>query len=196
MNTPKQKRRHKPKNVSSKNSGKRFVLALENQEYALKFALILSEFEHLDSMLMPQVLWRLMGSKHSDVSGYIYRTLRNPSLKLSILKTLLERSSVNVHHPDQYDQILTLYEEVRGRRNDYAHGLWYTRDGDGAVFLAKRDDDGLAFFEAKEEPITALGETITKIRTLKNLIYETVSVSPEELRLLSSPQPPDAPTPS
>lgn len=192
MNTPKQKRRHTPKNVSGHNSGKSFTLGLTNVDYATRFALILSEFEHLDSMLMPQVLWRLMGSKHSDVSGYIYRTLRNPNIKLDILRTLLEKSSVNVNHPDQYDEILTLYQEVRSRRNDYAHGLWYTRS-DNVVFLAKSDDDGLAFFEAKEEPLSALGEAITKIRTLKNLIFETVSLSPEEIQLLSSPPPPGAP---
>lgn len=193
MNTPKQKRRHKPKKMSRQHSGRAFTLGLTNTDYAMQFALILSEFEHLDSTMMPQVLWRLMGSKHSDVAGYIYRTLRNPNIKYSILETLLEKSSVNAEHPDEYDRILALYREVRGARNDYAHGLWYTAE-DGKVFLAKSDDDGLAFFDAKEEPITALGHALVQIRTLKNLIIDTVSISPAELRRLSSPQPPGEPT--
>lgn len=161
----------------------------------MRFALILSEFEHLDSTMMPQVLWRLMGTKHSDVAGYIYRTLRNPRIKYSILETLLEKSSVNAGHADEYDRILALYREVRGIRNNYAHGLWYTNE-DGKVFLAKSDDDDLAFFEAKEEPITELGHAITQIRTLRNLIINTVSMTPAELRLLSSPRPPGESSPS
>ena len=51
----------------------------------------------------------------------------------------------------------------------------------------------VSFFDAKEESIEALGDTITKIRALKNLIFDIISISPAELRLLSSPQTPDAP---
>lgn len=185
MSTPRRKRRHVPRTFDITPDSREWHWALSNTEYATRLASVVVEFEHLETA-MPMVLRRLLGTTRTDVAGYIYRTLRNPSIKFDILQTLLEKSASNAGLGDDYDRIISQYDEVRKGRNAYAHGLWYTAT-DGSVLLCKRNEHDLAFLDAKPEPIAALDDLLSKIRALTKLIFDTARLSADEVQLLNNP---------
>lgn len=142
-----------------------FVHGLSNPEYARKFASLVSEFEHMETH-MPNLLAALMGLEHAQSAAYVYRTLRNPSIRASVLKELLEKAPCNEALGDEFDVLLSEYEAARVQRNAYVHGLWYTSLDDRSVWFSRSDDGGLGFYKAKKEPIKNLDAVLKLIRSL------------------------------
>jgi hypothetical protein len=126
-------------------------------------------------------------------------TLRNPNIRHDILRDLLEMSPNNARLGDEYDELLSEYSALRTARNDYAHGLWFTRSRDGEVFLSKGDDHGFGYFMAKPEPITNLVKVRDRILALESKVRKTASeharaaqtkLLPDSLQPLAKPKAP------
>jgi hypothetical protein len=181
MNTPRSsKRRYEWRpDVGNVPDGP-FVSGLSNPEYASWFASVLTEFEHLESY-MPRVLAVLLGTSDDAPAGYVYRALRNPSIRYNVLRDLLEKAPHNKKRSEQYDDILAKYNVVRKGRNDYAHGLWFTQVDTKAVYLARRDDHGYAFFDAKAEPLDALKTLRAQIGELLSSLFVVVEADRRQL---------------
>jgi hypothetical protein len=168
MNIPRQKKRHKVQFELPTVPSGTYVSALANEQYAIRFARIITEFEHLESQ-MPRVLAELIGIKYiwpMSPAGYIWRVLRNPSIKTDVLRRLLEMAPNNKNADEKFDQILSEYDELRTKRNHLAHGLWFTNEEDMSVYLAISDPHGLDFMKAKPIPISDLDNLLLKIRGL------------------------------
>jgi hypothetical protein len=172
MNTPPKKRRHAPAFPDQKGAPKsgHYVGSLENEEYAKRFACILSEFEHLEAR-MPGVLAILLGTTDINSVGYVYRTLRNPNIRRDVMKALLEKAPLNKDRGEEFDALLSEYNSIRKARNDYAHGLWYTEEN-GSVMLAREAEHGFGMMEAAPEPIKELDDLVARIRKLTWSVIE------------------------
>ncbi|MTD94968.1 hypothetical protein GIW81_11565 [Hyphomicrobium sp. xq] len=176
MNTPRKKRRYKWQIDLNGGppGGEAYTCALTNEKYGALLANIISAFEHLETA-MPQLLSILLGLQDERTAGYVYRTLRNPNIRHDVLRELLEMSPNNAQLGDEYDGLLSEYSALRTARNDYAHGLWFTRSRDGAVFLSKSDDHGFGYFTATPEPIENLAKVRDRILVLESEVRKTAS---------------------
>ncbi|MGE0628147.1 MAG: hypothetical protein AB7O43_10015 [Hyphomicrobiaceae bacterium] len=167
---PKQLKRYKPPDLKKllKNRPGQWSYGLFNQKHATRYAQFLSQFEVIESS-MPFRLAQLMGlndDKQIQAAGYVYRTLRNPSIRLEVMRTLLHKAPHNKNKPDSWDYMLSEYSVVRNTRNDYAHGLWFTNDIDSTVLLAKSDPHGFAFMEAEPISTDVMDEALQRLRRL------------------------------
>jgi hypothetical protein len=81
-----------------------------------------------------------------------------------VTKALLEKAPHNADKGDEYDAVLAEFNGILEGRNAYAHGLWFTQAETGRVLLAKKDEHGFAFFDAREEPIENLQALLNQIR--------------------------------
>ena len=134
---------------------------------------------------MPRVLTVLLGLPDERPAGYVYRALRNPSARIDVLRDLLEKSPSNKNKSQQYDELISKYQTVRSGRNAYAHGLWWTDSETNAVYLARRDEHGFAFFDAQPEPLDNLKALHMQIGDLIRFLHQTIA---EDLRQLQQPQ--------
>lgn len=143
---------------------------LSNPEYAIRFAMIVSEFEHLEDA-MAAMMALLMGSPDKHSAGYILRAIRSPSARREVMTTLLQQAPHNQHLGPEYDDHLAEYTALSRARNDYVHGLWYTDEDDGSVRLARKNEHGLSFLLAAPEPIENLDNILGRIRSLRIKVY-------------------------
>ena len=119
---------------------------------------------------MPSILAILLGMADDKPAGYVYRALRNPNIRSDVMRTLLEKAPHNTHRGEEFDKLLAEYEAVRTGRNGYAHGLWYTHEETGAVFLARRDEHGYGLLQALPEPIEELDALLQRIGELSSFV--------------------------
>jgi hypothetical protein len=89
----------------------------------------------------------------------IYHTLRNPSIKLDILRTLLERAPLNSTLGPEFDGIMGGYDARRKARNDMVHGLWWT-DSAGCTYAARLSINSYPILDAKEVTAATFDELI------------------------------------
>jgi hypothetical protein len=184
MNTPRQKKRFQRLGPGSEKPQGSYVAGLNNDAFASVFARILSEFEHLETV-MPIVLEHLAQMAETRASGYIYRTLRNPSIRSDIMRKLLETAPFNKDTDERFDEILSEYDEVRRLRNQYAHGLWWTGEDGQTVCLSASDPHGYSFLEARPIETSELEETLAKVRALTKKVV-LLDILPKKL----PPKPP------
>lgn len=190
MNTPRKRRRFNiseymaASDAAPKGS---FVHALTDAEYAKRLARIVSEFEHVETY-MPKLLATLMGRGSVMNAAFVYRTLKNPQIRLAVMTTLLENSPSNQELGDDFTALLDDYDKARQARNAYVHGLWFT--GSEGVFLARSDEvHGQGYRRAALEPIAKLDATLTLIRSiLGRLVRLHVHGTPP--RIAPPPRPP------
>jgi hypothetical protein len=162
--------------------------ALENPEYASRFAAILSQFEHLEAA-MPRILAILLGMSDFTPAGYVYRALRNPSIRSDAMRALLEKAPHNRHRGEEFDELISEYDAVRAGRNGYAHGLWFTHEETGAVFLARRDEHGYGLLHAMPEPIEVLDALSERIGKLLTSVYRVdLAARPHKPLRVGSPR--------
>jgi len=120
---------------------------------------------------MVSVFAGLLGLQESAPARLVYHTLRNPSIKFEILRTLLESSPTNTGLGAEFDKLLTDYNTLRIERNQLAHGLWWT-DSSGRVYFAQHSLNGYAILAAKEVTVTAIKAQLTAQRTFRRELYD------------------------
>lgn len=190
MNTPKKRKRFDiGAYVAASDAAPKgaFVHSLTDATYAMRLARIVSEFEHVETY-MPKLLAALMGRGSVMNAAYVYRTLRNPQIRLAVMQNLLENSPSNQELGDDFDALLSDYARARTARNAYVHGLWFT--GPEGVFLARSDEiHGQGYRRAALEPIERLDAALMLIRSiLGRLVRLHVWATPP--RIAPPPTPP------
>lgn len=140
MSTPRKKRRQEDPAFDEAlllERASKWRAGIGSPTFATLFTDITTEFEHVE-FFMERLLAILLGNAPDDTdhARTIYRTLRNPSTRLELLRAMIEKCPKNAKLGDEYDAVLSRYDTARQRRNDYVHGLWWT-DDESRVFLAK-----------------------------------------------------------
>jgi hypothetical protein len=99
----------------------------------------------------------------------VWKAILNPKAKADLMESLLEKSPANKALGAEFDAIISEFRSVSKIRNDYVHGLWWTSDGDGSLWLAKpKDDDhGLTLFAASKEDPDLIAAATERIKQLE-----------------------------
>src|SRR5689334_17916364 len=120
MNTPRKKKRFTRHPIENWESGT-WAGVLSDPDYQAALGRIASSYEHLETA-MTNVFAALMGSSDVLAAGYVYRSLRNPSIKGQLMWHLLEVAPHNKDTPEWFDDVLKAHNSIRSRRNEYVHG--------------------------------------------------------------------------
>jgi hypothetical protein len=169
MNTPRTKKRFNRSLDPSKIENGTWIGALVDPEYQAALGKIASSFEHLEET-MPAVLAVLMGTTDTIAAGYVYRAIRNPAIRSSLMWHLLETAPHNKNMPEWFDDVLAEYGSVRSRRNEYVHGLWSHKEEDDTTFLARFPEHGWFFDASKREPLSKLQDLERDISALSRKV--------------------------
>jgi hypothetical protein len=195
MSTPRKIRRHADAQFDEKLLAQRAVdwtAGILDLDIAACLASIISEFEHIEESMV-SVFAGLLGAQSSLPARVVYHTLRNPSIKLDVLRTLLESSPNNSGLGPEFDKLLVDYNTVRSDRNRLAHGLWWT-DSAGLVYFAPHALNGEAMSNATEVTIKHMNQWLELQRAFKTELLEVHVV--KLLKLLQAPETPNfSPTP-
>jgi hypothetical protein len=194
MSTPRNSRRHVSEKFDQELLEHRstdWTAGIHDLDIAACFAHIISEFEHIEDGMV-SVFAGLLGVQESAPARVVYHTLRNPSIKFDILRTLLESSPTNTGLGAEFDKLLTDYNSLRIERNQLAHGLWWT-DSSGRVHYAQHALNGQAILEAKEVTVPAIKGQLAAQRAFRKYLYE-VHVEKRFERLQEQASPDPAPT--
>jgi hypothetical protein len=175
MNTPPKKKRFTPPDFSKPFPQGTIAYGLTRDDYKVALAQIVADFEHLEFQ-MPAVLQALLQTPWSDAAGYVYRSIRGPSIKINLMQHLLHVAPHNVDTPEFIDEILWEYGAIRKARNEYVHGLWTTHLDDNSVYLARFPEHGewMERYESEPEPLEALGALAERIGRLKVRVWTEV----------------------
>jgi hypothetical protein len=92
----------------------------------------------------------LLPTMSPDVARQSFRAVRFAEGKINLLRSVLQNSQVHAEKPIIFDEVIDGYETANGKRNDYAHSLWYTHES-GRVFMTKATTDALRFDENTAE---------------------------------------------
>jgi hypothetical protein len=103
---------------------------------------------------------------------------------------VLEKSAINRTKTTEYDEIITEFESLNGKRNTYVHGLWDTHES-GRAFLSEPSLHDFYFYKRREVPIQELQNVVIRMRNLARRIgrirWPEVAVSTFDEPLLDVP---------
>lgn len=86
-------------------------------------------------------LARLLGiARGESVARPLFRSLEAERARINLMKALLENAHINAEKPPVFDEVIRIFNTVRRKRNDFAHGLWKTHKT-GLVALTKATSD-------------------------------------------------------
>jgi hypothetical protein len=135
---------------------------------------------------MIRFLSRLLGypGTGDDPARQIFRTIESQRARINLMQALLQNAHINHSKPAKFDAVVALFKSVKDRRDDLAHGLWYTHES-GRVFLAKASNDmGLLLPSMRREvSINELNCDVERMRELTRKIDDAVGwVDPNPLK--------------
>lgn len=180
MNTPKS-RKSKRFNIDDwreaylnhpLNDSGTYSMAIANQEVAIEFALLVSEFTHLE-YAMERVMARLLGTVDNTAS-HVMRSIVSAKARVDLMKLLLERSRLNAAKPDSFDAIIDEFWNINQARNRYVHARYQTNDGTGQVYVIFPNKDPLVVDDAamKEFNLPEMASVRLRISKLWSQIYQ------------------------
>lgn len=137
-----------------------------NPVFAVRFAAVVTEFVHLERE-MATIAAMLMGDDKPDVAGYIMRSVVSARARVGMLRSLLENAALNRDQPVDLDEIISEFDAINIKRNEYVHGLWSTGRETGRTYLAKKNPHGQVWADETEAVEEELEELIGRIRKLK-----------------------------
>lgn len=175
MNTPRTKR---PKRFSEdsyregilrgvKEPGGQFAMGLARSDAAIEFAMMTTEFTHLE-ILMERFAARLLGTD-GDVAAHAMRSIISAKTRIDLMQTLLERARRNSDKGGEFDEIIEEYRHVNRLRNYYVHARYKTNASTGEISWIKPKGDPilLDMFGAYEDfNISGLKEARNRIAQL------------------------------
>jgi len=95
----------------------------------------------------------LLPTRSPDVARQSFRAVRFAEGKIKLMRSVLHNSQVHAEKPSIFDEVIDGYETANGKRNDYAHSLWYTHES-GRVFKTRATTDALRFDEYNRQEVT------------------------------------------
>jgi hypothetical protein len=92
----------------------------------------------------------LIGTDDQSTARLIFRSIINQNIRITVMRSLLEKSP---HHTEKgvfFDELLDEFGSLNSMRNKYAHGLWYTYQDTGRIFIEEETDTYHLFFQKRE----------------------------------------------
>ena len=89
------------------------------------------------------------------------------------MMALLERTKLNRDKDSFYDDVLDEFTKLNGKRNDYIHGMWYTRapfDETAEVYLSEESVDDHHWLEARAVPLSEIHNILVRMNRLNTNI--------------------------
>jgi hypothetical protein len=151
-------------------------LGLHDDEMAIKFAALVTEFVYLERA-MEVVFSRLLGTDNLTATQLCQKVI-SPTTRVQMMRTLLHHGRQNATKSSVYDEIIDEFQAVSLLRNQYVHGLWETAD-DGRIYLVRPRDDpyALGTLVAKRFDPDEMAGTRMRIIELMQRIYRDIPVS-------------------
>ena len=144
--------------------------AVTNAEFNRYIGEIISKWPHVEEQMVG-VFAELLGVyAHKVPMRQVFRSIRSQHTRITIMRNLLEETSLNAQKGIEYDEIIDEFASLNTARNRYAHGMWLTHES-GAVFLA--DSEGEYFFtssEPKEIKITELEDVLNRMKKFEKRV--------------------------
>jgi hypothetical protein len=109
-----------------------YLPVIENEIAAAELGRIVSLFSQVEAD-MAVVMQQLLGNPAHRAGAAIQRTVRAPRAKLDLMLELAKEVDVNFDGALSARQLVEWFERINKTRNDYVHGLWWTRTGTGGA---------------------------------------------------------------
>lgn len=188
MNTPKKLRRfnydrYAENFASNGKSDGPHAASFLNEEAALVFAQFITEFAHLEQTMIG-VLSVLLGHDSTHETKYIWNSIKSPRGRIELLRNLLEKSQRNMKQPEEWDKAIDQFDRLNSKRNDYAHGLWFTDSKTKSLILArtKHDPHHIGFLAAEPFDPTEIEKALQELRKLNQSVGTATRSAMRELR--------------
>lgn len=152
--------------------GGHYTEGLHNDEMAALVGKIITGLIPIEETMIA-IMAILMGGLNSP-ARQIFRSLNSEEARVKIMTTLLERHPINRDKGQEFDDIISLFSEVKKKRNAYAHGLWHTHNDSGRVFLAELSADIFPAFLTQRE--VRKPELLESLRRMNELQRRSLSI--------------------
>jgi hypothetical protein len=155
-----------------------------------KFAKLFGEsvayWPHVEDDMI-ELFHDLMGGKSAPARQIFKAIFSNASRKLIMLACLHE-SRINATKGQLYDQLIEDFSILNTKRNTLIHGLWFTHDETGRVFLSEESTDDYHYMNAREVELSELERfnndmmaLVVKIENRHAPNWTVAPTSPEKL---------------
>ena len=163
-----------------------WTAGVRNQEILVLFGEIFSDWVHveeamidiMDALVFPdgQSL-RLVENKSRGFSPgrQIFRTISNNNTRAKVLLSLLNDFPGNDRKRTDpvYEEIISEFQSLANLRNDYLHGLWWTKLN-GDVYLQTENKEATTFFNQRRRiPKADFQSFLTRMPKLIRKIEKT-----------------------
>lgn len=177
MNTkPKKKRFQMPPppegDVDTSDAETPYHQTLQHPEFALRFAQIVTEFEHLEDR-MSWLLNRLIRAPGWSPTGlHILRAIKSPRGRMDLMRDLLQLDPGNSKLGEEFDEALSEFAQINTTRNKYVHGRWFTSEDGSKVRFRESGDSMWQLPESEPLSIGDLDAVLTRIRALSDRLFK------------------------
>ena len=190
MNTPRSK---PPERYEGPKFGKvlgTLKAGIHNNELLFAVGFIGTYWPHTEE-LMSAFFGELLGIEDESSARQVFRSIVNQRVRITIMKTMLEKSPAHQSKTAVFDEIIAEYSSLNSARNTYLHGLWYTAN-DNRVYLEEATDDYDRFLDSREVKVREVEALIKRVGVFNKRLLERAETR-TLARALSSPQKPPSP---
>jgi hypothetical protein len=139
---------------------------INNDQFALAIGRILAQLPHIEEEMI-RFMALLLGDETSP-ARQVFRALNSEDARVKVMRALLEQAQHNDGKGPEFDEVIDLFVEIKTRRNAYAHGLWWTHEETGRMFLAEAStNESVAYFVQREIKLGELNATINRMDELR-----------------------------
>lgn len=100
---------------------------------------ILTLWPHIEGHMV-FIFSELIGVEDIGNARLMFRSIINQKTRISVMKSMLEKSPDHTETSDWYDHIIDEFAALNRIRNIYAHGLWYTHKQTRRLYLDEEAD--------------------------------------------------------
>jgi hypothetical protein len=179
---------------------------IRNAEMLELFGVIMSDWVHIEEAMIEVMnllvfvdfdIQRLAASRGNGFlpGRQIFRSMRANGVRAKMMLNLLNQYPGNATKDELCDDIIKEFQRLVNLRNDYAHGLWWTKE-DGRVFLQTENIDVMSFNRKKHIPKSQFesfnqraGKLMRDIEALQLKDYRRSTERKEELERLRASHP-------
>ena len=161
-----------------------FGLGLAHRDAALEFAIFVTSFTYLEED-MEKFLAYLM-DVDEDIASHAMRSITSPQSKIKLLKNILERSRINTHKSQDFDDIINEFQLINTLRNNIVHAKYQVKEDTGEIYWLdiKKDTmllDHAAFEKFDVSEITTAQKRMLelKIKISRTIILDRANASPD-----------------
>lgn len=152
-----------------------YGLCLEEPKAAVEFALLVTEFTHLEHF-MEKFAAHVLGTD-DDTASHIMRSIISAKARIELLTSALERARRNQNKSIEFDKVIEEFLTLNKIRNDYVHARYVTNAHSGEVkWVTPKSDPLLLNFAAyKPFDLDKMKEYRKRISNLIGKIFQVVA---------------------